>query len=95
MEGLLINAFCNNYFKAASIIIFEQRAYNGFVIILVSSNPLIDSPRHRYACHPSLRFAHRGDFSFSQPSLRQSRREGGQTKCRPGESALLLELFNQ
>jgi len=24
----------------------------------------INSPRHRCACHPSLRFAHRGDFIF-------------------------------
>ena len=50
----------------------------------------INSPRHRYACHPSLRFEHRGDFHFffSQPSLRRSRREGGPAKRRPGESAL-------
>jgi len=35
---------------------------------------LLDSPRHRFARHPSLRFAHRGGFYFlfSLPSLRQA-----------------------
>ena len=57
----------------------------------------IDSPRHRYACHPSLRFAHRGGFHFffSQPSLRRSRRVGDPAKRRPGESALYHDISQQ
>jgi hypothetical protein len=52
----------------------------------------IYSPRHRYACRPSLRLRRKEgeDFFFCSmtvflPSFRRRRREGGPAQRRPGE----------
>jgi hypothetical protein len=46
----------------------------------------IDSSRHRYACHSSLRKGKEG----SLPSFRQRQREGGPAQRRPGESTVFI-----